>query len=67
MNFARFKKATIGCTNEYELVNVDKIVKIKKFNANYKICFENKNNDFLAEDCEHTRVILAWLVRDEPR
>ena len=65
MNFIRLKIITFRNMEEYVIVNTNKIVKIREKNGNLEICFNNKENNVVVEDCEENRTELGLQIGND--
>lgn len=64
MNFVKLKMKTLRNTDEYVIININKIEKIRERNGNFEICFDNKENNVTVEDCEENRIKLGLQIGD---
>ena len=65
MNFIRLKTITFRSMEEYVIVNMNKIEKIREKNGNLEICFDNENNNITIEDCEENRTKLGLQIGND--
>ena len=65
MNFIRLKTMTLGNIEEYVVVNMNKVEKIREKNGNLRICFNDKENNITIEDCEENRTKLGLQIGND--
>ena len=65
MNFIRLKIITFRNMEEYVIVNTNKIEKIREKNGHLEICFNNKENNVVVEDCEENRTELGLQIGND--
>ena len=65
MNFIRLKTMTLGNIEEYVVVNMNKVEKIREKNGNLEICFNNEENNLTVENCEENRTELGLQIGND--
>lgn len=65
MNFIKLKKLPTPNIDEYVIINMDEVVKIKDLHGNFEICFNNKENNVTVENCEENRVKLGLQIGND--
>lgn len=65
MNFIKLKIVRLGNIEEYEVVNLNKIEKIREKTGHFEICFNNRENNITIEDCEENRVKLGLQIGND--
>ena len=65
MNFIRLKTITFRSMEEYVIVNMNKIEKIREKNGNLEICFNNGENNVMVENCEENRTKLGLQIGND--
>lgn len=65
MNFVKLKLVILGNVEEYVIINIDKIVKIREKTGHFEICFNNKENNVIIEDCKENRAELGLQIGND--
>lgn len=51
--------------DEYVTININKVVKIKDLHGKLEICFKNKENNVIVENCEENRTKLGLQIGND--
>ena len=65
MHFVKLKTISTFKVEEYVIINMNKIEKIREKNGNLEICFNNEENNVAVENCKENRTKLGLQIGND--